>query len=166
MVKWTYRVTNTSAVELTDIEVVDDKGVTVTCPATTLAAGESMTCTASGTAIEGVYTNVGTVTGMVSGQEVTDSDPATYTGVKEDKPCPCPVPEPEPECPDKDHDGHHHQHGRGHHGDHGNGHDRDQGHDGNGHGDDDDHGHDWDHDTAWDHDSDSDHEDDDNHGDW
>jgi len=37
-------VTNTGDVDLTDVEVVDDQGVTVTCPATTLAVGATMTC--------------------------------------------------------------------------------------------------------------------------
>jgi hypothetical protein len=49
-VDWAYMVTNTGNINLTDLAVVDDQGVTVTCPATTLAVGGSVTCTASGTA--------------------------------------------------------------------------------------------------------------------
>ena len=54
-VTWTYVVTNTGNVELTNVAVVDDPLGAITCPATTLAAGESMTCTASGTAVAGPY---------------------------------------------------------------------------------------------------------------
>ena len=81
-VEWTYEVTNTGDVDLTDVEVVDDQGVTVTCPTTTFAVGESMTCTASGVAEAGQNTNVGTVTGTGGGEEVTDSDTATYCGIE------------------------------------------------------------------------------------
>lgn len=35
-------------------------GVIVTCPKTSLVPGESMTCTASGTAVAGQYANIGT----------------------------------------------------------------------------------------------------------
>jgi uncharacterized repeat protein (TIGR01451 family) len=74
-------VTNPGPDTLTAIDVTDDQGVTVTCPQTTLGAGESMTCTASGTALPGQYTNVGTVTAThpTLGQ-VADSDPSHYLG--------------------------------------------------------------------------------------
>jgi hypothetical protein len=42
---------------------VEDQIGVITCPANTLAAGASMTCTATGTAAAGQYANVGTVTG-------------------------------------------------------------------------------------------------------
>jgi uncharacterized repeat protein (TIGR01451 family) len=42
--------------------VTDDQGVAVSCPQPTLTAGNSMTCTANGSAQVGQYTNVGTVT--------------------------------------------------------------------------------------------------------
>ena len=48
-VTWTYLVTNTGNSDLTEITVVDNQGVSVTCPQTDLAPGASMTCTASGT---------------------------------------------------------------------------------------------------------------------
>ena len=80
-VTWTYQVTNTGNVTLTDVAVTDNKGVAVSCPKTTLAAGESMTCTASGTAQAGQYTNLGTVTGKPPvGNDVTDSNPDNYFG--------------------------------------------------------------------------------------
>ncbi|MCI0796814.1 MAG: hypothetical protein J4N99_08345, partial [Chloroflexi bacterium] len=50
---WSYVVTNTGHVDLTGVTVTDDQGVAVTCPLTALAVGESMTCTATGTAVEG-----------------------------------------------------------------------------------------------------------------
>jgi uncharacterized repeat protein (TIGR01451 family) len=80
-VTWTYVVTNTGSRDLTKIQVTDDQGVAVTCPGTTLAAGESFTCTASGVAQAGQYENLGTVTAeMPNGQTVSASDPSHYFG--------------------------------------------------------------------------------------
>jgi hypothetical protein len=91
-VTWTYVVKNTGTVNLTAVAVVDDKIGAVSCPQTTLAASASMTCTVTGVAAVGPYTNLGTVTAsytfnQTSGQ-VTDSDPSHYLGVN---------PEPEQE---------------------------------------------------------------------
>jgi hypothetical protein len=81
-VLWTYVVTNTGDVSLSSLGVTDDHGVIVTCPKTTLQPGESMTCTASGTASGGQYANVGTVTGTPPvGANVTASDPSHYVGI-------------------------------------------------------------------------------------
>jgi uncharacterized repeat protein (TIGR01451 family) len=55
-ISWTYVVTNTGNVDLTDVSVTDDQGVTVTCPQTTLAVGASMTCTATGFAVAATTT--------------------------------------------------------------------------------------------------------------
>ncbi len=80
-VTWTYRVTNTGLGTLTGISVNDDQGVAVSCPGTTLASGQSMTCTASGTAQAGQYENLGTVTAdPPSGPPVTAVDPSHYFG--------------------------------------------------------------------------------------
>jgi hypothetical protein len=80
-VTWTYAVTNTGDLQLSGISVTDDQGVAVSCPASSLSAGQSMTCTASGTAAAGQYANLGSVTGQPpSGQPVTDSDPSHYIG--------------------------------------------------------------------------------------
>jgi uncharacterized repeat protein (TIGR01451 family) len=80
-VNWTYIVSNTGSRPLTNIVVTDDQGVTVTCPATTLDAGFSFTCTASGTAVSGQYANIGTVTAeQPDTSQVTDSDPSHYFG--------------------------------------------------------------------------------------
>lgn len=81
-VTWTYLVTNTGDVPLTDVTVTDDRGVAVSCPKTMLQPGESMTCTASGNVVRGQYSNVGTATGTPpTGPNVTASDPAHYFGV-------------------------------------------------------------------------------------
>jgi hypothetical protein len=80
-VTWTYQVTNVSARDLANVVVTDDQGVTVTCPGTTLPAGESMTCTASGVATAGQYANVGTVQAERQDTSVTTaSDPSHYFG--------------------------------------------------------------------------------------
>jgi hypothetical protein len=80
-VNWTYVVTNTGDVPLTQVTVVDDQGVVVTCPQDTLAVGESMTCTANGTAVAGQYANLGTTTGVPPiGPPVADEDPSHYFG--------------------------------------------------------------------------------------
>ncbi|CAG0950557.1 hypothetical protein METP2_00183 [Methanosarcinales archaeon] len=77
---WTYIVTNIGNVDLTNVIVTDDKGVTVTCPKTALAVGESMTCTASGTAAAGQYENIGTANGTNASKTVTATDPSHYYG--------------------------------------------------------------------------------------
>lgn len=81
-VYWVYVVNNTGNVSLSNVNVTDDQGVTVTCPATTLAANDDapggtdeMTCRASGTlSTPGQYTNIGTVKGTDS-----TSNPSTPT---------------------------------------------------------------------------------------
>jgi hypothetical protein len=81
-VEWSYVVTNTGTVEVSGIDVSDDQGVAVSCPADVLAAGAEMTCTGSGTAEPGPYMNVGTVTASGPGGEVvSDDDISHYTGV-------------------------------------------------------------------------------------
>ncbi|MBL8146378.1 MAG: DUF11 domain-containing protein, partial [Anaerolineae bacterium] len=84
VVNWDYFVTNTSPVALENIVVTDsDPSVVVTCPQTTLAAGATMTCTASDSTPQlGQYANIGSVTGqsVVNGTVVTDEDPSHYFG--------------------------------------------------------------------------------------
>jgi hypothetical protein len=78
---WEYVVTNDGNVTLTDLSVIDDQGVIVTCPKDTLAPDESMTCTASGEAVPGQYVNIGTVTGTAPVGPVVDaSDISHYFG--------------------------------------------------------------------------------------
>ena len=76
-VTWTYVVTNTGNVTLTGVAVTDDQGVAVSCPSDTLAAGASMTCTASGTAVAGQYANTGRVD---TEENVSDTDLSHYFG--------------------------------------------------------------------------------------
>ena len=86
---YTYVVTNTGNVGLTAVAVWDDNGTPVdttddfqpTCPATTLDAGASMTCTALVTGIAVTVTNIATVTANVvdSSDIVTATDSATVT---------------------------------------------------------------------------------------
>jgi hypothetical protein len=75
---WTFVVTNTGDKVLSNVTVTDSQGVAVSCPKTTLAAGESMTCVANGTAVSGTHVNTGTATGKALGATVTASDPAGY----------------------------------------------------------------------------------------
>jgi hypothetical protein len=82
-VTWTYLVTNTGNSDLTDVEVVDSRGVAVSCPATTLAIGASMECTATGTAQTDQYSNLSLVTAVDPlGNTVDDVDPSHYFGAE------------------------------------------------------------------------------------
>jgi len=59
-----------------------DATVTVSCPQDALQPGESMTCTATGTAVAGQYENLATVNGTPpNGPDVTAEDPSHYFGV-------------------------------------------------------------------------------------
>ena len=96
-VEWTYELTNTGGDDLQNIAVTDDQGVVVTCPATTLASGDSMTCTASGAAenlaaepFDGVigncggspnsrlYQNTGSVTAETAGGTVVEDEDLSH----------------------------------------------------------------------------------------
>jgi hypothetical protein len=80
-VTWTYEVKNTGQVTLSNVHVSDNRGVAVSCPKTTLAVGEVMTCTGYGTATACQYSNTGTATGASpTGATVTDHDDSWYFG--------------------------------------------------------------------------------------
>ncbi len=81
-VTWTYFVVNTGGVTLNSVALIDDKEGAITCPQTTLASGASMTCTKTGIAGTGQYSNTATVTGVRvdNGQAVQDTDPSHYNG--------------------------------------------------------------------------------------
>lgn len=78
-VTWTYVVTNTGNVALTDIVIIDDK-IDLIGSISSLAPGASQTLTANGTAEAGQYTNMGTVVGNYGSIQVSDSDPSHYFG--------------------------------------------------------------------------------------
>jgi LPXTG-motif cell wall-anchored protein len=115
-VTWTYQVTNTGNVDLAEVKVVDDKGVKVDCGGGSnvillLKPTEQKTCTATGVAIAGLYTNIGTATGtpkppLVPGQPplpetpVSDADSANYTGTPQAVVLPPPPVIPEGELPE------------------------------------------------------------------
>lgn len=80
---WSHVVTNTGDVALTSVAVTDDLGLAVACPKTSLAPGESMTCTAASTAVAGPHGLVGSVSADTVSGSVSDDDPAWYTGVTE-----------------------------------------------------------------------------------
>jgi len=81
-VTWTYVVTNTGNVDLTNVVVTDDIEGAI-CTIGDLAVGASATCTATGIADVGQYANLGTVTGIdpQTEIEVTDTDPSHHIGV-------------------------------------------------------------------------------------
>ena len=84
---YTYVVTNTGNVALTHVSVSDDDGTPANtsddflpgCPATTLAVGASMTCTATVTGLTATVTNIATVTANVGDSSDTVSDTASAT---------------------------------------------------------------------------------------
>ena len=81
-VTWAYQVTNTGNSDLTDVRVADfSAGVVVSCPQSTLAVGETITCTGTGVAAAGPYTNFSAALGTTpTGDVVSDSDPSNYFG--------------------------------------------------------------------------------------
>jgi hypothetical protein len=81
LVSWEYMVTNSGNAQLTNINVTDDQGEHVVCPKSVLDPQESMICTASGAAVLGLYSNLGTAEGLPpAGGPVTANDPSHYTG--------------------------------------------------------------------------------------
>ena len=91
-VTWTYVVTNTGDVALIDVEVTDSQGETVVCPSGdhTIALflpGDSVTCTATGTAAVGAYENIADVTGtpaQLADPAADPSNPANYEPTGQD----------------------------------------------------------------------------------
>ncbi len=80
-VSWTYTVENTGDQSLSAISVTDPLVGSISCPVNALAAGESTTCTASGTAVAGQFNNTGSVTATAEfGASVNASDTSSYFG--------------------------------------------------------------------------------------
>ena len=80
-VTWTYVVTNTGTLMLTDVAVTDDVRGPI-CAIGTLAPGASATCSASSVAVEGLYVNVGHARGDSAIGHRADSDPSHYRGIE------------------------------------------------------------------------------------
>lgn len=88
VVTWTYVVHNIGDILLENITLVDDQegNISASCPQSQLAADETMTCTVTGIAIQGQYTNTAVVTGTTPSDSirpnvpVTAEDPSHYTG--------------------------------------------------------------------------------------
>jgi len=78
-VEWTYVVTNIGDVELVSYLVEDDVRGEI-CRGSSLAAGDSDTCTSSDLAVSGQYANVGTVTASDGSTRVSATDPSHYLG--------------------------------------------------------------------------------------
>ena len=84
-VTFTYTVTNTGTVPLTGVTVVDSTVPGVSCPATTLAPGESMTCTSAPHVITeedattGTYGGPATATGTIPESMDPDRDDRTVS---------------------------------------------------------------------------------------
>lgn len=80
-VTWQYIVQNTGNIDLTNVSIIDDKIGAITCPNTSLDAGDLMTCTASGTVTAGQYHNTASVTAHSATGIVTDEDSSWYYGI-------------------------------------------------------------------------------------
>ena len=79
-VTWTYVVTNTGNLTLTNVAVTDDVRGLI-CVIGTLAPGASTTCSDSSVAVAGLYVNVGHVRRDSAIGHRTDSDPSHYCGI-------------------------------------------------------------------------------------
>ena len=98
---WSYVVANPGNTTITSIVLTDNRLGVVTCPRTSLAPSESMTCTVNGTAVDGLYQNRATVNGVNSLESVSAFDEDFYTGrtASAEPPPVDPGPTPEPPPP-------------------------------------------------------------------
>jgi hypothetical protein len=89
-VEWTYVVTNTGNVVLSDVLLVDDSGTPAfpgddyICPIGMLPVrgADDNSCSRTGEAEEGPHSNLATVVGFHGNLSVSDSDPSHYLGVE------------------------------------------------------------------------------------
>jgi uncharacterized repeat protein (TIGR01451 family) len=82
-VNWSYVVTNTGNVSLTNVIVTDDQEPGLSCTAATLVVDDSLSCATSGTAAYGLYSNLATATGLFASTvypsvTVSDTDRSYY----------------------------------------------------------------------------------------
>ena len=90
-VNWVFSVTNTGDVDLTNVIVTDEQilpaaaAAATVCEIDILTVGQSQTCTAAGTVIEGQYQNRGRVTAQGLGDtSAGDQDSSHYIGIATD----------------------------------------------------------------------------------
>ena len=102
-VTYTYRVTNTSDVDLHKISVTDNKLGAISCPLDKLDAGKSMQCVKAGVTINDTVKNIAIATALDPNDKVVEdnSNSVTVTLGKE-KPKPEPKPEPKKEEKEED----------------------------------------------------------------
>ncbi|MEG4495369.1 hypothetical protein QUA90_29190 [Microcoleus sp. D3_18_C4] len=93
-ITWTYEVTNTGNVNLTNVEVKDDNGTPlntsddfVVGTIASLASGQSTTVQKTSTAVAGPYANIGTASntytdGLGNHTNVSATDPSNYFGAR------------------------------------------------------------------------------------
>ncbi|MGD8586005.1 MAG: hypothetical protein PVJ75_11690, partial [Chloroflexota bacterium] len=84
-VNWAYVVQNDSNVQLSNVQVTDNLVLNIDCQGVSaLGPGEQMTCTATGTAVEGQYMNLGAVIGAPPGglAVVSDTNSSHYFGAR------------------------------------------------------------------------------------
>ncbi|MBN1145857.1 MAG: SBBP repeat-containing protein [Anaerolineales bacterium] len=82
-VTWTYHITNTSNITLTNVMLSDDDPeIQLDCPPRTLGPGKSILCTANGTARPGQYVNLGRAKGAPPGglSDFLATDASHYFG--------------------------------------------------------------------------------------
>ena len=80
-ITWSYTIENTGNVNLSNIELIDDKQGVVSCPQDTLVIQEDMVCEKTGTAVLGEYNSSATVKSLdPEGESVTNSDSSGYIG--------------------------------------------------------------------------------------
>jgi len=77
----TYELTNTGNYSMNNIEVSDSANNIIYCPATSLAAGASLTCTAQELLAADLQARLATVNSTVNGKALSATDPIYYTGV-------------------------------------------------------------------------------------
>lgn len=87
-VTWTYTVTNTGNVTLSNIQVSDDEKVDGSflnvCLIDELAPGSSASCERVGTAVAGQYANLGKAAAVFSGVTFSDTDLSHYFGTTDE----------------------------------------------------------------------------------